>query len=224
LSQLGRAIVATSTELDNNEYRLSRLGISDQLNGAASQGLTQVPVRGEGKGAFPVVAKALKASPMSQEVALGDLWGLLPDAERFPLPGSPGLQRLKHHPESPHINRASELARGQLYPLPIGLQISDKDPSVGCDVIPDEEMKKSTTYSGITLSLIPLWRDGAFQIRRAVSHTNAATMAPRLGCMPQSVGRTIYPLSASHIRAKRLVETEIGRRRSKRSPNRIHTQ
>lgn len=32
LSQLGRAIVATSTELDNNEYRLSRLGISDQLN------------------------------------------------------------------------------------------------------------------------------------------------------------------------------------------------
>ncbi|ADX75207.1 hypothetical protein Asphe3_41420 (plasmid) [Pseudarthrobacter phenanthrenivorans Sphe3] len=140
LSQLGRAIAATSTELDNNEYRLSGHGISDQLNGAATQGLARVPVRGEGKGAFPVVAKALKASPMSQEVALGDLWGLLPDAERFPLPGNSRLQRLILDQESPHIIRVSDLARGQLYPLPIDLQVSVKDPSIGRDVIPEAEI------------------------------------------------------------------------------------
>ncbi|WP_284750801.1 hypothetical protein [Arthrobacter sp. efr-133-R2A-120] len=142
LSQLGRAIAAASTELDNSEYRLSGHGISDQLNGAASQGLAQVPVRGGGKGAFPVVAKALKASPMSQELPLGDIWGLLPDAERFALPGDAGLQRLILEPEAPHIMRGSECARGRLYPLPVGLQVSVKDPSVGRDVIPGEEIEE----------------------------------------------------------------------------------
>lgn len=142
LSQLGRAIAAASTELDNNDYRLIGHGLSDQLNGAATQGLSQVPVRGDGKGAFPMVAKALKASPMSQKLPLGDIWGLLPDAERFPLPGTSSLKRLTLEPEAPHTIRGSVRARGGLYPLPVGLQVSVKDPSVGRDVVPHEDIEE----------------------------------------------------------------------------------
>jgi hypothetical protein len=142
VSQLGRAIAAASTELDNSEYRLSGHGITDQLNGAASQGLAQVPVRGESKGAFPRVAKALKASHMIQELPLGDIWGLLPDSEQFALPGSGGMQRLILVPESPHTILGSESARGQLYPLPVELQVSVKDPSVPRDVIPGGEIEE----------------------------------------------------------------------------------
>jgi hypothetical protein len=72
--------------------RLSGHGITDWLNGAASQGLAAVPIRGLNKGAFVTVANALKASAMSKELPLGDIWGLLPAAELFPLPVTASLR------------------------------------------------------------------------------------------------------------------------------------
>lgn len=114
-------------------------------------------MRGEGKGAFPVVAKALNASPMRQELPLGDIWGLLPDANRFALPGTASLQGLILEPEAPHIIRGSDNARGRMYPLPVSLQVSAKESSVRRDVIPMRRSKQSTDYSAITSKSTPLW-------------------------------------------------------------------
>jgi len=66
---------------------------------------------------------------MSEPLPLGKIWGLLLGAERFMLPGSGGLQRLVLTPESSFIVPGVETARGQLYPLPIELQLSITDPS-----------------------------------------------------------------------------------------------
>jgi hypothetical protein len=95
VAQLGRAIAAVSTSLDNKEYRLSSHGLADgSLSVAASNGLSEVTIRGLPTGAFPVVAKALGASTMRQNVSIGQLWNLLPDAERFPLRGLAGRKAL----------------------------------------------------------------------------------------------------------------------------------
>jgi hypothetical protein len=129
LSQLGRAVAAASNRV-GKEYKLSGHGIKDgELQGAASQGLAQLIVQGLPNGSFPVVAKALDASPMSEPLPLGKIWGLLPDAERFMLPGSGGLQRLVLTPESSFDVPGVETARGQLSPLPLELQLSVTNPA-----------------------------------------------------------------------------------------------
>lgn len=129
LSQLGRAVAAASTKV-GKEYKLTGHGIKDgELQGAASLGLAQLVVQGLPSGSFPVVAKALDASPMSEPLPLGKIWGLLPGAERFMLPGSGGLQRLVLTPESSFIVPGVETARGQLSPLPTELQLSVADPA-----------------------------------------------------------------------------------------------
>lgn len=93
LSQLGRAIAAVSTALDNKEYRLYGHGLDHgSLGGAARHGLANVIVWGHASGAFPVVARALGADALQQRRRLGDIWAVVPDADRFPLPGSGELK------------------------------------------------------------------------------------------------------------------------------------
>lgn len=89
LSQLGRAIAAVSTKLSNDEYKLSGHGLDHgPLDGATQQGLANLLVWGRTRGAFPVVARALGADALDHRCRLGDIWALIPDANRFPLPGS----------------------------------------------------------------------------------------------------------------------------------------
>lgn len=151
LSQLGRAITATSNRISNDEYKFTAHGIkAKDLNGVAKQGLAALEVQGLDRGAFPVVAKALGASGMRNWLQLGKIWGLIPSSERFPLPGAGGLQWLVLEPEQSWIMRDVNRSRGSLFPLPVDLQTSVTDPtapvqSVGDDVI-DEERTLLQTF------------------------------------------------------------------------------
>ena len=129
ITQLGRAIAAVSTQLDNQEYRLSGHGISDgALEGAAKHGLATLSVRSRENGAFPTVARTLKADPISAERSLGEIWALIPDSARFPLPGVTGLERLYIQAESPHIMRTQDSGRFVISNLPLALlQRPDED-------------------------------------------------------------------------------------------------
>jgi hypothetical protein len=138
LCQLGRSIAAASPRVANSEYRLVGHGIKDKaLEDSARQGLAQIEIRGEKRGAFPMVARALGSAPMTEDVTLGDLWDLLPYTDRFPLPQRGKLKRLILDSELPHILRGPDTVRGRLYPLPVGLQSSVKDPTVSRDVVGD---------------------------------------------------------------------------------------
>jgi hypothetical protein len=132
LSQLGRAIAAVSTKLDNNEYRLSRHGLDHgSLDGAAQHGLANLMVWGHTSGAFPVVAKALGAAAMQQRCRLGEVWALVPDANRFPLPGSGELRSLPLYSELLPAPM-EDWARGLLTELPLHLlQNDDEEPVTG---------------------------------------------------------------------------------------------
>ena len=141
LSQMGRAIAAASPRLSNKEYSLNGHGISDggQLQGAAEQGLAQLMICGEKRGAFPDVAKALDASPIAKAVPLGDLWDLLPYAERFPLPYRGKLKRLDSVPASFYGSGFERNERVELQLLPPNLQMSVEDPNVVSGEIIDKE-------------------------------------------------------------------------------------
>jgi hypothetical protein len=130
VSQLGRAVAAASMMLSNREYRLSGHGISNgPLEGAATGGLASLLVQGRQDGAFPTVAKTLAADSIQQEQRLGDIWGLIPDAERFELPGAGRLLRLTLRPESPHLVRSQDWGRFILDGLPLSLlQAEDEEP------------------------------------------------------------------------------------------------
>ncbi|MCH6470704.1 YaaC family protein [Sinomonas terrae] len=145
LSQLGRAIAASSPLLSNNEYALSGHGIDDgrQLQGATSNGgLAKLMIRAEKNGAFPVVAKALGASPMVEPVPLGDIWALLPYSERFPLPYAGRLLRLDFMPARSFLGRVDEEEAGSLNLLPTHLQMDVEDPNCVPGEIIEEEWRR----------------------------------------------------------------------------------
>lgn len=141
LSQMGRAVAAASPLLSNKEYSLSGHGITDggQLQGAAEHGLSQLMICGEKRGAFPDVARALGASRIGQPVPLGDLWDLLPYAERFPLPHRGTLKRLDLVPRSPVSSGFERDERIELQLLPSDLQVSVDDPNLVPGEIIDKE-------------------------------------------------------------------------------------
>jgi hypothetical protein len=131
ISQLGRAVAAASTMLSNNEYKLSGHGIgNDSLEGVAEHGLASLLVQGREKGAFPTVARVLTADSMQQPRPIGDIWGLIPDAERFELPGVGGLLRLTIHQESSHIIRTADWGRFVLDRLPLDLLHAENEEPV----------------------------------------------------------------------------------------------
>lgn len=122
VSQLGRAIAAASMRLDNNEYRLSRHGIEDgSLNGAAIHGVASLTLRGRSSGAYPTVARALDASAMSKQRFMGEVWGLIPDADRFPLTGAGDVRKLILEEEPSGLVRNPDWAGFVLHPLPLYL-------------------------------------------------------------------------------------------------------
>jgi len=101
--------------------------------------LAKIEVQGLESGAFPTVARALNSAPLKDEVSLGDLWDLLPYADRFSLPHRGKLRRLTLDPESAHTVRGPKTVRGSLYPLPVVLQSSVKDPMASRDIV-DEDL------------------------------------------------------------------------------------
>ncbi len=120
VAQLGRAVAAASMRLDNDEYKLSGHGLKDgPLSVAAASGLAAVTIRGLPKGSFPVVARALGASPMADALTLGELWGLIPDGDRFPLPGAGGLQALTVELPPGMLLRTQGEIRCEVYPVPL---------------------------------------------------------------------------------------------------------
>jgi hypothetical protein len=162
LSQMGRAIAAASPFLSQKEYSLSGPGLTDgELQGAASQGLASLKIQREAKGAFPALAKALEASSIEEPIPLGDLWDLLPYADRFPLPGPGKLQRLVLDPESADFVRGQETARGRLYPLPVGLQATVTDPTQSRTIVDGKSVAEEYGLLGRFLEGYPTlsgWR------------------------------------------------------------------
>lgn len=156
LSQMGRAIAAASPILSQKEYSLSGHGLTDgELQGAASQGLASLKIQSEAKGAFPAVAKALEASSIEEPIPLGDIWDLLPYADRFPLPDRGKLQRLVLNPEPGGFVRGQERARARLSPLPIGLQTTVTDPTQSRDTVHGDSIAEEYRLLGRFLEDYP---------------------------------------------------------------------
>lgn len=89
VSQLGRAVAASATNLDNNSYRLSGHGLNDRnLDGVTEHSLASIVVWGLERGAFPTVAAALRSATMTREFCLGELWSWIPDSGRIPVRGA----------------------------------------------------------------------------------------------------------------------------------------
>jgi len=93
LSQAGRALVASRAG-DPWTFRTHGIGEVQDVN-SANTGVADFHIEPykSGVGAFVMVAKALNSSGLPGPTRLGDLWPLLREARRFPLPNS-GSHRL----------------------------------------------------------------------------------------------------------------------------------
>ncbi|WP_146754690.1 YaaC family protein [Micromonospora noduli] len=89
LSQAGRAVAASATGKENaNRWRLAGHGVTnEQPTGLNAATIAALKVRNQESGAFTQVADILNAASLPDPVSLGNLWCLLPESGRFPLPG-----------------------------------------------------------------------------------------------------------------------------------------
>jgi hypothetical protein len=118
LAQAGRAIAAAATNARGTDWRLSGHGITAKaMETADSNGIASVTVQDNGRGAYGTLAALLGAGTLPNPTPLGNLWGMLPEAQRFPLPGSEGfvplavsIERVWHVP--------TETVRATIGPLP----------------------------------------------------------------------------------------------------------
>ncbi|WP_432162819.1 YaaC family protein [Streptomyces tendae] len=119
LSQFGRAIAAASTLLGEDEWRLKGHGIGTR-NIDATQGLALVEVIPTARGSLAGVARALGVDTLEPQapIRLGDLWRLIPETQRVPLPGAQGLPVMHFSPRG-LIHRGEEMwCRLSIYPVP----------------------------------------------------------------------------------------------------------
>jgi hypothetical protein len=121
LSQAGRAIAAASTAAGNDDWRLSGHGIRVLGLQGPQRPVAGVTVRDEpGKGAaFTTMCRLLGAGSLTEPVPLGELWPLIPDVARFPLPGATGLAPLAVSPHPPVLT--GDALRVDVGPLPASL-------------------------------------------------------------------------------------------------------
>ncbi|MFI5606858.1 YaaC family protein [Amycolatopsis sp. NPDC051903] len=109
LSQAGRAVAAAAQTVSNNEYRLEGHGIrTGEMQGVMNTGLAALTVTDQGKGSFTKLANFLGAASLPEATPIGELWGLLPDLSRFPLPGM-GTMRPVSIETSPTTVRAHDV-------------------------------------------------------------------------------------------------------------------
>jgi len=93
LSQAGRALVAARTHGDPWQPRGHGIAQAKGNSPATTVADFKVEPKTGKAGAFALVADALASSSLPGPTRLGDLWPLLPDTQRFELPGS-GPHRL----------------------------------------------------------------------------------------------------------------------------------
>ncbi|XUL94313.1 YaaC family protein [Streptomyces galilaeus] len=124
LSQFGRAIAAASSLLGRDEWRLKAHGIRTQ-DLDASQGLALVEVIPTAKGSLAGVARAMGAEPLEAQVPLklGDLWRLIPETQRVPLPGAGGFPAMHFSPGGLVHRGAQMWWRLSLYPVPSEVRV-----------------------------------------------------------------------------------------------------
>ncbi|MFB9509946.1 YaaC family protein [Streptomyces aurantiacus] len=134
LSQFGRAIAAASSLLGKDEWRLKGHGIGTR-NIDTSNGLALVEVTPTLKGSLAGVARAMGVKPLEAQVPLrlGDLWRLIPETQRVPLPGAGGLP-VMHFSPGGLIQRGDEIwSRISLYPVPREVRIQAESDSRAVD-------------------------------------------------------------------------------------------
>lgn len=88
LSQAGRAVAAAATSAGQNDWRLDGHGITTSpLQDAQRGSLADLTLRDDGRGSFTQLAAILDAASLPNPTLIGQLWCLLPDVARHPLPG-----------------------------------------------------------------------------------------------------------------------------------------
>ena len=120
LSQAARALSAASANVSNDDFKLYAHGIKvPNLSAAVNAPIADLTVAPQ-SGSFNQLANILKSSNFAPQVRLGDLWGVLPGNERFPVAGQAGAAPLS---VSRSIGPGSHLYV-QVQPLPASLQHS----------------------------------------------------------------------------------------------------
>lgn len=123
LSQAGRAVAAVARGADYGDWELSGHGLKDTgASGAATSGLDGIALKDvSGRAAaFPRLADLLECGALPEPVGLADLWALLPDTTRCPLPGLGALTPLSVTAD-PGWQLPGIVASLQVGPLPDGL-------------------------------------------------------------------------------------------------------
>ncbi|WP_420850188.1 YaaC family protein [Planosporangium flavigriseum] len=89
LSQAGRAVAAAVIGKEySNQWQLKGHGITNsEANGLTPDTLASLTLQNQGSGSFTQLADILGAASLPTPLPLGDLWCLLPESTRFPLPG-----------------------------------------------------------------------------------------------------------------------------------------
>jgi hypothetical protein len=121
LAQAGRAIAAAAADARGNDWRLSGHGITAKaMEAADSNGVASVTVQNKGRGAYGTLAALLEAGTLVSPTPLGNIWGMLLEARRFPLPGSQGFVPLTVSVTRSWIV-ATDTVRATIGPLPAAI-------------------------------------------------------------------------------------------------------
>lgn len=121
LSQAGRAVAAAAMPAGKDDWRLTGHGITTgPLQDAQRGRVADLMLRNEGHGSFTQLATILSAASLPDLTPMGQLWCLLPDVARHPLPGMGEARPLAVERESAMTMRGSR-ALVRVSPVPARL-------------------------------------------------------------------------------------------------------
>lgn len=150
LTQAGWAVAAAASAAEGNGWRLAGgHGLeTGPLQNLRNHGIATLTLKDKGKGSFTQLASILGAASLPQSTSLGDLWCLLPEAERFPLPEMGAARPLTVKEEfEPAVLSLPVVARVSPLPSYLAHQVtSEENPSVGQEEGWREERRRVTDY------------------------------------------------------------------------------
>lgn len=139
LAQAGRAISAARIAGDDWQSNGHGIAQNRKTNSTTVADFSIEPTK---KGLFPLINRALGSSNITASTRLGDLWPLLAETHRFPLPGSSPYELLTVNIRS--HNAANVPISGELIGLPSKLGVvraPGEDPSAPRTDWADEEQR-----------------------------------------------------------------------------------
>lgn len=200
LSQAGRAVAATA---GSDDWRLRGHGITMKGAGSGRRTLAETGLQNSGTGSFTILCETLGCASLPDVTPLGELWCLLPQGVRFPLPGMSDARPLHVNVERADVVPHGGL-RARVGPLPddVAHRVpAGEDPSEGQDAGWRAERERLSQFLsnyptlagwrfvtaegnpvGIAADGVPLlWDDPKLEDRLTTGYPGGGYAFPRVG-------------------------------------------